>query len=867
MVQAPPQLHARLIARRRIMNLLASASAKDARPIISITAPAGYGKTTLAAMWVRSRSGADAPLCIWITLNAEDDRTGALLRRLFSALRPAAPALDDVFVAARSMPDPAAALPVLLERLRALSRRVLLTLDDVHLLASPEALGVVQALIDACLPTLQILLISRDASALRLPPDALHIGADDLRFDHQEFKAYVDQTRLADLPSDMLKNIEQRAEGWITALQLFSIAPFQDADPSLLSPSNARKDFLLEYLDQIVLKSQPAHIQHLLLHTAVAPWIDAELAAALIDQPIEECRTLLETAVRRSLFLQPYESTSEASADGATTYRFHPLFREFLLRQFEIRHGKAQLHAQLARAADMLAARGEIDAAIDMHLHADDPQRAVEIVRRHSMPALLAQNIAGLRSWLDRLSPAQIRSNVELALNAAWYGQVVGGSARAEMLEHAREALRTLPHSEDDATALIILESLTAYFSGRIEDASRLRSEAFSRPEPASGLIAGYRHSAQAYVPENPSDWNERLSALAAAAADFRRVGFTYGDVAASAIQAAFQRRFLDTPAALLTLGRLMQYIDSLKQSFTTDAMDARVAYAETLYWIDDVEQAEANFRAVVASPFDTPDATYSRHKASVYLSLCALADPESPRPPFDAERDRAAWQRAVQLCSPGSIADLAYLRVIRDGLRNDYAACADTLNIAGFDLAAPSELGRMAVIYARILRSEVTAEVETALRALHERTDVPSSQLAHLRTGALLAVLLETGRRHEEAQAMLLRIQPMIERSRMVRIILDHPLLLTALGRIPQPLMQKLALRMNPRHAPFGLSPMQMQVLRLSAQGRRIREIAAECNILPNTVGKHLVTAYRKLGVDNRTDALRVLRTIGILE
>jgi len=235
--------------------------------VVLVTAPAGFGKTTLVGTWLRGFAGRTA----WLTIDADDDVPGRFLDYLVTALGAARTLLDSGSGAA-STP---AVMTALVNELAAADDDLVLAIDDVHLLTEPEILDALTFLVEHCPPRLHLVLLARNEPELPLARWRgrgllVEIGAAQLRFAAGEAAALLGSVTGRDVDAATVDALNSKAEGWAAALQLLGIglrdgtAP--DAAPSVrYRPGNR---YVLDYLADEVLRGQPADVRDFLLQQA-----------------------------------------------------------------------------------------------------------------------------------------------------------------------------------------------------------------------------------------------------------------------------------------------------------------------------------------------------------------------------------------------------------------------------------------------------------------------------------------------------------------------------------------------------------------------------------------------------------------------
>jgi LuxR family maltose regulon positive regulatory protein len=312
-----------------------------------VSAPAGFGKTTLLADW--SRTPTEARSIRWVALDADDNGRARLLQSISTALGellvPPAPTRR-----LRGRRIPPGAWPTLLNSIGARAEPLVLILDDVHLLHAPAVLGDLTHLVRDAPENLRLVLSTRSDPALPLERYRLwgrltDIRAVDLAMTSDETRAVLDEAGV-DLEDADVEALRARTEGWPAAIRLAAISLRSAANPRrFLADFNADHRAISDYLLTEVVATQPPDLRLFLLRTSIADRLTPELATRLTGR-IDSGAVLAEL-VRNELFVR-------ASGQDAVVYRYHPLFRSFLQAQLarERPQELRDLHARVAAWSD-----------------------------------------------------------------------------------------------------------------------------------------------------------------------------------------------------------------------------------------------------------------------------------------------------------------------------------------------------------------------------------------------------------------------------------------------------------------------------------------------------------------------------------
>ncbi|NYE21371.1 LuxR C-terminal-related transcriptional regulator [Microbacterium immunditiarum] len=399
--------------------LIERARASDAR-VVGVTAPAGFGKSTLLSEW----AAVDDRTIAWATIDRFDDDPVALLTLLATAAAGFSPSAADVVAEMRGLPSTVLgrSAPMLAAALARAPGPFLLLVDDIHAAASDECHDVLEVVLAGVPAGSQVVLASRAEqpyfARLRIDVPTLEIGADALRLDGDAARVIFAEQDVAVADENIAVAVE-RCEGWPTGLVLYALAVKAGAD--VLSVGGDER-FVADYLYHECLAGLPLELQEFLRRTAVLDELSVELCDAMLER--EDSGVVLRHLEALNLFLIPLDRRE-------LWFRYHALFREFLLADLRRReHGLISgLHV---RAADWLESERILDPAVDHLLAAGEVERAGELVAELALPTYQRGEVAVVERWLDGLGDAVIESSPALAVIAAWAAILQGKSPASE---------------------------------------------------------------------------------------------------------------------------------------------------------------------------------------------------------------------------------------------------------------------------------------------------------------------------------------------------------------------------------------------------------------------------------------------------
>jgi ATP/maltotriose-dependent transcriptional regulator MalT len=431
-----PRWRRNLVARPRLSERL-SRGAESALTLVS--APAGFGKTTLLAEWL-AVAAADGRSVAWLSLDQRDNNPALFWTYLVAALNTGAPAVGSGALALLQPPQPPneAGLVALLNDLDAISNDVVLVLDDYHVIDARDVQDGMAFLLEHLPSQIHLVIASRTdpplpLARLRGRGELAEIRAADLRFTPSEAAAYLNEVMGLVLTAADVAALEGRTEGWIAALQLAALSMQGREDTAAFIDGFAGDDrYIVDFLAEEVLQRQPEHVQHFLLQTSILDRLSGPLCDAVTGQ--DGGKAKLAALERGNLFLVPLD-------DRRQWYRYHQLFADVLHARLrdEQPDDVPDLHR---RASGWLEQNGEQSEAIRHALAAGDFGRAADLIEL-AIPAMLRirQEVA-LLGWLELLPDEVVR--VRPVLSVGFAGALLAGGEFEGVEARLRDAERWL---------------------------------------------------------------------------------------------------------------------------------------------------------------------------------------------------------------------------------------------------------------------------------------------------------------------------------------------------------------------------------------------------------------------------------------
>ena len=400
--------------------LIEQARASECR-VVGVTAPAGYGKSTLLAEWARAEDRRVA----WVSLDRFDDDPAALLSLLASAFARVSPGHADLVadVSGLGVSVLGRAAPRLAAAFRTSAVPFVMMLDDLHELQSPachDALGVVIAGVPR---GSQLVAASRSEQPhmprLRASGDAMEYGAGHLALDTAGAEQIFAEADVS-LTRELAATLTERTEGWPVGLYLAAMIARDGGGEALTISGDDR--YVADYLYRESLARLPEDDQRFLRRTAVLDQLCAPLCDAVLGESGAQDR--LRRLEASSLFLIPFDRRRQ-------WYRYHGLFREFLLG--ELRRVEPEVITKLhLRAADWYESNGSPAMAVEHLLNTAERERCIQLVTAVVLPTYQVGQISTVQRWLAALGDAAIADHPPLAVLAGWIAVLSGQTAEAQ---------------------------------------------------------------------------------------------------------------------------------------------------------------------------------------------------------------------------------------------------------------------------------------------------------------------------------------------------------------------------------------------------------------------------------------------------
>ena len=889
------------------------------RKLTLISAPAGFGKTTLAAEWLNqlqneigkgNRTGLQLA---WLSLDAGDNDLGRFLAYLITAVK-RLEEVDDAFgdgvlgmLQSSPLPPNRILLAPLINQLAELTSRILLVLDDYHLIDAQSIHDSLDFLIKNSPPTIHLVIATREDPPLRLPRlrargQATEIRAVDLRFNYAEAAEFLNQVMGLELSEADISAMESRTEGWIAGLQLAAVSIAGQPDRSnLIQSFSGSHRLVLDYLIEEVLNQQSEDVHNFLLQTAILDRFTGALCDSLTGQT--NGQDILEMLDRRNLFMVPL--------DGERCwYRYHHLFTD-LLRQRLSRIQPEQIPVLHKRASMWLSEHGFMDEAVDHALKSKDFQYAARLIEVQAESIWSQGEHIKLGRWLDELPEDVLYMKPTSSILKARYqctsGQISEAECTLDSVERLIESSTIKAPDEGDQELPILREYEIDELRGRVEVSRALIS---SFQGDIIGIIQ-HGETALDFLPEHDLIWRGVAENLLGNAHGF------IGDM-----NAAYEARFNALKACLaagdiyliltanlqlaITLreqGKLQAVIDICQQQMQfakgNGMSETRLVgyllsiWGETLAEMNVLDEA---FEKVTRGTFLTVRSGDMQMIGWSYMcSTRVLFSRRDWKAAEEGLQDMGKYTRETQV--PPWIASQMAAWKVRVSLAqgNLYHAVRWeeelelTLNLQDLTPKAVNFFSLFDyLVFARILMVE--AKLDEALKLLSmllEAAETGGRTSKVIEIIILQALTLKAQGANEKALSCLEVALSLAEPAGFFRIFVDEGQPMA--GMLYETLIREIAPEYvssllaaftveetgDPDPLDTGtnqndliepLTEREIEVLRLIAEGFSNQAIAARLYVSLNTVKAHTRSIYSKLDVHSRVSAVARGRTLGIV-
>lgn len=868
------------------------------RKLTLISAPAGFGKTTLVSQWSQHSEHDFA----WLSLDEGDRDPTRFLTYVIAALQRIVPDIGDGLLAA--LQDPASServMAALINNIAANDGHFVLVLDDYHVLDADPIDDLITLLLDHQPPQMHLVITTREdprlpLARLRARGDLTELRGADLRFASTETLAFLNEHMGLKLMPDEVSILEDRIEGWIAGLQMAALSMQDRSDiGAFLREFTGSHRYIVDYLVEEVLHRQPQPIRQFLLQTAMLDRLNGALCNAVTGR--EDGQAILEALERSNMLIFPLDDQRE-------WYRYHHLFAE-VLRTHALQQYPNDIHNLQYRASVWHEKNGFRSVAIDYAFRAKDMTRAADLIECTWPEGYYGMRPIEWLGWAQHLPDDVVQIRPVLSAAFVWKLLDKGDLGTAEQhLETVEHWLDVLDEDSPNSGAVVANEQQFITLQGSTAAARAYLAQ-------LQGDVAeSARHAQRALSHLSPNDhfWQGNAALFLGLAQ------FALGDLSAAydAINESINQQRQSQSHYFEILGMtilgdikhaqgylqqaLGHYEDALSQSSPSGDVTLRQAPLALYAGLSEQYRERNDFkRALHYLEFGLAELERVVLPEGAYRLWTAMARIKASQADYAGAID--ALKEAEKVYQPPAIPDVTPITALRARIALQQRQLSDAIQWArGAKVSLEDDPTFLTTFdYATLVRIGIaqyrddpeainlaqTHDMLTRLQRLAENSRRLSSAIE---VNMLQALAYDA---EDDAAAALAKLQTALKLAKpegYIRIIADEgqpmrQLLSACLANggdgdyIPQ-LIAAIDMHSDPTYImpdanQFLIEPLsdrEREVLNLIAEGFTNQDIADALVIALSTVKKHVNNILGKLGVSSRTQAINRARELGIL-
>ncbi|QQS35930.1 MAG: AAA family ATPase [Ignavibacteriales bacterium] len=856
--------------------------------VILISAPAGFGKTTLISTWIDQLNSNVG----WVSLDIADNDPNRFLTYCLASLQTADNELGKTTMSLLQSPQSSSVeliITNLINDITSTLNETILVLDDFHLIDSKEIHAAMDYLIENLPSNLKLVVLSRQdppwhLSRMRVRNHLTELREADLRFTSEEALDFFRDTMKLELSQEDIAALDSRTEGWIASLQLAALAMQNRKDISaFIADFTGSHNYIVDYLTEEVLQHQSGEIQEFLLKTSILNRFCSGLCDAVTGK--NNSSELLEYLIKSKLFVIPL-------SDTRIWYRYHHLFSDLLQYRLSLTYPDKikDLHI---RASIWYEENGLIEEAFFHAVKGDDFESAADLVESVSVNTLMRGEIVTLRKWVSQIPEEVVNKRALISICKAWIYNISGDLQKVEPeVLKAEKAIGEgqRRYNESDVANIkghvVLLRSyyFSPFYTGNPENIIKHRQmlhEAEKNLQTTNPIILSILQLVIGGTYFFTCEWKPALEAFKSAQ--------YYGELSGN---------HLVTYAAINNYADILIFQGKLKEAhrLISSAIDEAVskygklfpplsfsylAMGKLMYEMNDIAAAEEYFQLCIKL-------TNTIANPAIYLmSLLQLAYIKQVQ--GNTKEAKAYLNKSESVGQINTI----YLREITvESFRTRVLLLQKNFKstiswIERFRKDPMTNAGLFSQAKLIIARTYIAlGDNDTALLLLSELKDSSENFGA---TGWLIeALILESIAFDAEGETdraidSLKKSLALAESENYMRMYIDHgksmtELLETVLAIYPDDesfsagYVTLLINEMNKENSSNGLSDQEplsdreIEVLRLLSAGFSNKAIAEKLFVAIGTIKKHTHSIYQKLDVDSRTKAIKKARDLNII-
>jgi LuxR family maltose regulon positive regulatory protein len=842
------------------------------RNLTLISAPAGFGKSTLVSEWIVSSKRPAA----WLSLDKGDKDPIRFLTYVVAALQTIVPKIGAGtlrLLQSPQSPSFESILTTLVNEIATLPDNIILVLDDYHLIDAKPVDHALAFLLEHLPPQIHLVIATREdphlpLARIRARGQLTELRASDLRFTPSEAAEFLNQVMGLNLPGEDIAALETRTEGWIVGLQFAAISMQGRHDiSSFIKSFTGSHHFVLDYLIEEILQQQPKSVQDFLLRTSILDRLCGDLCDAVLLSPVGSGQATLETIERANLFILPLDNER-------CWYRYHHLFADLLRQRLHERPPSPEKKAhslvnELHLRASLWYENNGLEIEAFQHAAAaNDIERAARLVEGEGMPLQYRGAMTPVMDWL-----ASLPTTVLDARPSLWVMYASALTMVSETISGVEQKLQAAESALQGAEPSVKNRDL-------IGQIAAIRAMLAIPWHEAETIITQSRRALEYLHPDNlplrtTTTWTlgfaYQLQGERAAASQAYSEAISIGQASGN---------IMITLAASTSLGQVQETENQLHMAAEsyrrvlqlagdppwTAACEAYLGLARVLYEWNDLDTAQQHGQQCLqlARQMENVDTPATCEVFLVRLKLAqgdvagaatvlAEADQFLRQHNFAHRRAEVAAARVLVLLRQGNLAAAAHLAQTQDFpislarvhlKQGDPAAALAILEPRQRQVEAKGwHDEQLTIMILKAVAFHIRGEKERAVQILGDTLELAEP-------GGFIRIFIDEG---PPMEALLRETTKHGTVSNYVRQLLEA--FGNTEGRTPVS-----------QHLIEPLSERELEVLKLLKTELNGPEIARELMVSLNTVRTHTKSIYNKLGVNNRRMAVRRAEELDLL-
>lgn len=860
-----------------------------------VSAPAGFGKTTLVTHWVNELAAQPYPaLVAWVSLDSSDNSLALFLTYLVKSVQRCSLDVGEVtgsFLDQVTLPSIETLLLPFINDLNHIQQPLVLVLDDYHLVREPTIHEALAFLVEHLPAQMQVVVTTRHDPLLplarwRARGLITEVRLKDLRFSNEEISDFLRRTLGFQVSSEDVGLLENHTEGWAAGLQLAGISlqqsGFEEGESAavdFLRQFDGKDRYVMDYLADEVLSRQPVPVQAFLLHTSVLERFNADLCQAVLAGSLDASQeeytpaSILSYLENANLFLIPLDNRRE-------WYRFHHLFADLLQYRLKLQFGKDRLKEARQRASRWFDANGYPEEAIHYAQQAADWDLCLDLVARHGPVMVRRGEMAAALRWFSVLPEDRVRANPVLC---SWYGYILTVTGKLDAGEQLLKSAYQRSSNQDDQLGLTLaFASYNACFRGEFEREIDLSRQALSFLSPGNTWERGVASISLGLGLCHTGDLLGSEQAMLAALEAGRQTDTVRTCVHALSYLGRISIMRLEFTQAEAYYQQAVQYMMNGKPYPGRDfpLFDLAMLFYER----NDLEQAQSLVEQGIEANLRSGNIEMRTYGYRIAARLYQLKG--------DRVQAHDSLQKALQLAKEYNLSPLTLslnaacqvrMAVAEEnwiGAEQAVVRVTNSLGLFPFDFYP--EVVKVHLLVSQRKKKEALEALAPALEMVRQ----PGWHYPLFQVSLLQAVCEPDG---SKARALLYEALKMAEKERVVRPFVDlgsplHDLLLElrpqlkpgesafadqVLSAFDRDQKETVSRPPFPASAAFLAEPLtdrELEVLRLLADGLSNGEIAQRLYLSPNTLKAHTQNIYSKMDVHSRVQVVNKARELGLI-